>query len=103
MSSIWVDFAGQSSADAGHAPKATPKVNTPKVNTTASPAGRDLEIIASFSSAARDNGARGDKKEPEPIAEIPAQKAYLNLAGKYPIGEIDRLLRDDCRGLFRYF
>jgi hypothetical protein len=50
MSSIWVDFAGQSSADAGHAPKATPNVNTPKVNTTASPAGRDLEIIASFSS-----------------------------------------------------
>jgi hypothetical protein len=40
-SSIWVEFAGQSSANAGH---------VPKVKTTASPARPHLEIIALFSS-----------------------------------------------------
>jgi len=29
--------------------------------------------------------ARRDQKDPKPVAQIPAQTAYLNLAGKYPV------------------
>jgi hypothetical protein len=35
--------------------------------------------------AARDNIRPQRQKNPKPVAQIPAQTAYLNLRGKYPV------------------